>query len=242
MHGTNAIAKFVAEPDFNSTPSYQVHEIFLTLQGEGPRAGQRAVFIRLSGCHLKCHFCDTEWADDSDPHLSLGDIINAVSKLWGNDLRNCLIVLTGGEPTRQPITLLAEELIEAFDATIQIETAGTFYRECMQYANVEVIVSPKTPHVDPRVAKVARAYKYIISATDNSCPDTGVPISATQRGARSARLALPPSRMRRQDIYLSPCDAGESLVNLANLQRAAGLALKHGYTLGVQLHKLVNLP
>jgi len=243
MRGTNPIAKFISAPPIGEPVAYQVHEIFLTLQGEGPRSGQRAVFIRLSGCHLKCSFCDTHWDDVKDPLMSIVDIVSEVSRLWGHGIgRSPLVVLTGGEPTRQPIDSLVSILINQYNATVQIETAGTFYRDCMLLGNVETIVSPKTPHVDPRVAQQAHAYKYIISAGDEFCPHTGVPITATQAGARPARLATPPLHLPRQRIYLSPCDSGNAKLNEKNLQCAAALAIKHGYTLMVQLHKLAMLP
>lgn len=44
----------------------QVQDVFYTIQGEGPFAGRTAVFIRLTGCNLRCWFCDTVWGDDSD--------------------------------------------------------------------------------------------------------------------------------------------------------------------------------
>jgi len=240
MHGTNPIAKYIENPPIWE-PKYQIHEIFLTLQGEGPRSGQRAVFIRLTSCHLRCTFCDTHWDDANDPVLPLPEIVTKVSQLWG-DISDPLVVLTGGEPTRQPIDDLAISLIEQLNATVQIETAGTFFRECMTWHRVETIVSPKTPTVHPRVAERARAYKYVISAEDSFDPVTGVPVTATQAGARHARLAVPPLGFERQSVYLSPCDVEDDKKNQQNLECAAALAMKHGYVCGVQLHKKIGLP
>ena len=73
MHGKNKVAKRTDNPQ-----SLQVHEIFHTIQGEGPFSGRPAVFIRLSGCNLRCWFCDTEWDDDNDPFLSPDEIMKQI--------------------------------------------------------------------------------------------------------------------------------------------------------------------
>ena len=72
----------------------KVKEIFYSLQGEGGRQGAASIFIRLSGCNLKCDFCDTDFSGGED--RSLEEILLTVSKVpckW--------IVWTGGEPTLQ---------------------------------------------------------------------------------------------------------------------------------------------
>jgi organic radical activating enzyme len=73
------------------------------------------------------------------------------------------------------------------------------------------------------------------------CPETGIPITATQPNARPARLAVPPNWFQRERVYLSPCDNGDAIKNKANLEMAASIALRHGYTLGIQMHKIVGL-
>ena len=248
--GTNVVRKHQPEifvetaPQLNPEAQHwiQVREVFLTLQGEGPFSGRRAVFIRLTGCHLSCVWCDTTWNDVADPTVSVPDIVTRAEAHWGSDIPDPLIVITGGEPLRQPIGFLVSQLRTRMKAHIQIETSGSFYRGFMSDAAVTTVVSPKTPTIDKKIMEVADAWKYVISAEDEKCPHTGIPITATQPGSRPARLCAPPPWVTRDQVYLSPCDTQDPAKNYANLQEASRLAVKHGYTLGVQLHKLVDLP
>lgn len=103
--------------------SYRVNEIFYTLQGEGAHSGIPAVFVRFSGCNLRCPWCDTEFAEYRE--MSAGDIISEALDLYDvpNDRRK-MVVLTGGEPSLQ----VDKPLIEALHATgfyVCIETNGT---------------------------------------------------------------------------------------------------------------------
>lgn len=97
--------------------TYRVNEIFYSLQGEGYYTGTPAVFLRLSGCNLRCPFCDTDHF--SSTPMSVDEIIAAVTA-W--PARH--IVITGGEPTLQLDTDLTSRLKEE-GFYIQIETNGT---------------------------------------------------------------------------------------------------------------------
>lgn len=99
---------------------YRVNEIFYSLQGEGFHTGQPAVFVRLSGCNLRCPFCDTDFSQFTE--MTASDIAAEVQRL--SDDPRVLIVLTGGEPTLQADT----ELITVLHSTgkqICVETNGT---------------------------------------------------------------------------------------------------------------------
>lgn len=102
---------------------YRVNEIFYTLQGEGAHSGIPAVFVRLSGCNLRCPWCDTEFADYRE--MSADEVVAEVCSLY--DLQNPrrkMVVLTGGEPSLQ----MDKPLVDALHAAgfyICIETNGT---------------------------------------------------------------------------------------------------------------------
>ena len=98
--------------------TYNVNEIFFSLQGEGRNTGRCAVFIRFSGCNLKCSFCDTDFK--SYREMTVDDIISAISK-WK---KAGFVVLTGGEPTLQ----VDDTLIDALHASgfyVAMESNGT---------------------------------------------------------------------------------------------------------------------
>ena len=102
---------------------YRVNEIFYTLQGEGAHSGIPAVFIRFSGCNLRCPWCDTEFTDYTE--MSAEQIVAEAQELYDipNERRK-MIVLTGGEPSLQVDKTLLDAL-HAAGFYICIETNGT---------------------------------------------------------------------------------------------------------------------
>ena len=246
MQGHNRKRAFVtARPD----QKLQVQGIFYTVQGEGPLAGRPAVFIRLTGCNLRCHFCDTQWDDINDREMSVPAIIEAISaELREQSPRRApkLVVLTGGEPTRQPIDELVENLLTR-GTHVQIETAGSFWRDCMASAGVTTVVSPKTAKVNPRVAEWAAVWKYVIQAGSTSSFD-GLPSLPIQRAPEPMDLAdgvrvggspaRPPRGIDPAKIYLSPCDVLDNpAATIRNAALVGKLAMEYGYTAGLQMHK-----
>ena len=98
-----------------------VNEIFYSIQGESTRAGLPCVFVRLMGCHLRCAYCDTEYAFHEGRRWSLDAIVDEACRLGGG----CdLVEVTGGEPLLQPGA--AELTTRLCDAgyTALVETSG----------------------------------------------------------------------------------------------------------------------
>ncbi len=95
----------------------RINEIFYSIQGEGTRSGEAAIFVRFSGCNLKCPFCDTE--HQPYQNLTEEDIASQVKGFPAS-----LVVITGGEPTLQLTPSLVDKLHEA-GKTVAIETNGT---------------------------------------------------------------------------------------------------------------------
>ncbi len=104
--------------------TYPVAETFVSINGEGVRAGQLSVFVRFTGCNLHCSFCDTMWANAPDaPHTSMtaAEICDAVCK---TGVRN--VTLTGGEPLlRKGMGALLRRLSKQPELRIEIETNGS---------------------------------------------------------------------------------------------------------------------
>ena len=95
----------------------RINDIFYSLQGEGHNTGRAAIFIRFSGCNLKCPFCDTDFSQYEE--LSDDDIIERIK-----DFPSRFVVLTGGEPSLQVDTPLIDKL-HAHGYEIAMETNGT---------------------------------------------------------------------------------------------------------------------
>ncbi|MGD0963773.1 MAG: radical SAM protein [Candidatus Acidiferrales bacterium] len=102
-----------------------ITEIFKSIQGEGTRAGLPCIFVRLTGCNLRCIWCDTEYAFQGGARHSLPEIRRKVDVLAGHGTaRTTLVEITGGEPLLQQETPeLAKGLLED-GYTVMIETSG----------------------------------------------------------------------------------------------------------------------
>jgi 7-carboxy-7-deazaguanine synthase len=111
-----------------------ITEIFKSIQGEGTRAGLPCVFVRLTGCNLRCTWCDTAYAFHGGKQMSVEEVLGRVDELAGRgeELRGAesavpLVELTGGEPLLQEeIYPLAEKLL-ATGYVVMVETSGERY-------------------------------------------------------------------------------------------------------------------
>lgn len=120
-----------------------VNEIFHSLQGEGPYAGQHAVFLRLTGCNLHCSKCDTAYAFDEGTEMDTLAVLAELKKNGAYDVG--YVVVTGGEPLLQAKEL--NRLIPAVPSNVNfgIETNGTIYEVLHGTLKDRVyyIISPK---------------------------------------------------------------------------------------------------
>jgi 7-carboxy-7-deazaguanine synthase len=110
-----------------------INEIFYSIQGESTHAGRPCVFVRLTGCNLRCRWCDTEYAFYEGRKMTIAEVATIVTSHQCN-----LVEITGGEPLLQEgIYPLADTLLKS-QHTVMIETSGA------------VDVS----RLDPRVIKI----------------------------------------------------------------------------------------
>lgn len=230
-----------------ASDTYQVQEIFHTIQGEGPFAGQPAVFVRLTGCNLQCPQCDTDYTSRRQLMSAEGIQEAVMRKHEGSPCR--LIVITGGEPFRQPIVPLIEHLISHGLYKVQIETNGTVrpdrspgqYDTLLRLAHrgdLTIVCSPKTGKVQATLQPLIAAYKYVL-ATDDARPD-GLPTRALEHPC-SPYLARPHAGFTGK-VYLQPVDVQDPEENARHMTYTAEMCMAHGYTLCLQMHKIVNLP
>jgi len=117
----------------------RVNEIFHSLQGEADAVGYPTVFVRLTGCPLRCRYCDTEYAFHAGDWLDLEAI---VEKVRGYGAQH--VCVTGGEPLAQPVCLkLLERLCDA-GFQVSLETSGALDIASVD-SRVSRVVDVKTP-------------------------------------------------------------------------------------------------
>ncbi len=130
-----------------------ITEIFKSIQGEGTRAGLPCIFVRLTGCNLRCTWCDTAYAFHGGQKVTVDEAMERVEALSrrpdGSAGGISLVELTGGEPLLQEeVYPLAERLLAA-GYTAMIETSGERF--------------------------IGRLPKEVIKIVDVKCPDSGEP-------------------------------------------------------------------
>jgi 7-carboxy-7-deazaguanine synthase len=131
-----------------------ITEIFKSIQGEGTRAGLPCIFVRLTGCNLRCTWCDTAYAFHGGKKMSVEEVLARVDELAGRAAEMAgsqaavpLVELTGGEPLLQEeIYPLAEKLLAAKYA-VMIETSGERF--------------------------IGRLPREMVKIVDVKCPDSG---------------------------------------------------------------------
>ena len=126
---------------------FKVNEVFHSIQGEGVRAGRPCLFIRLTGCPLRCSYCDTEYAFYEGRFRDLDDLFAEVKRVLGPPVKGPnapFVELTGGEPLANPNAPgLLQGLLD-LGYEVALETAGSHDLAAVPKAVVK-IVDRKTP-------------------------------------------------------------------------------------------------
>jgi 7-carboxy-7-deazaguanine synthase len=117
-----------------------ITEIFKSIQGEGTRAGLPCIFVRLTGCNLRCTWCDTAYAFHGGTKYSLDETLQKTSAMAGEGTKRIpLVEITGGEPLLQPETpALAEKLLAA-GFQVMIETSGERFVGSLPPAVIKIV-------------------------------------------------------------------------------------------------------
>jgi 7-carboxy-7-deazaguanine synthase len=228
-----------------TTSTLWVQEVFTTIQGEGPFTGLPCVFVRLAGCNLACHFCDTDF-ESSKWNPTYEELFARISDEFRDNINRKmkrLVVISGGEPFRQNMIPLIEQLVDDLEAHVQIETAGTLWNiglwRFVSDKSVTIVCSPKTPSLNSEIKNAAEHFKYIVRAGETD-EETGLPCYSTQREGLKLRKTL--YKPDRGTIWLQPQDEHEPFANQRNLEACVALCIKHGYRISYQLHKIAGIP
>lgn len=233
MFGTNEI---IGKKYFKDAPknSLFVTSMFFTLQGEGPFAGQPALFIRLAKCNLDCSFCDTffddgDWMTFEQIEDKMYDTIIANwekpkdvpywainPKLAGKTHPGIVLVITGGEPLLQEnLSEFMEDQLYMFRA-VQVESNGI--PDTVVPEGVTLVCSPKCMEKDGKAVKYYAPSKTILDRADClkfvMSADTESPYNNVPQWAHDWKIKT------GKDIYCSPMNIYNSFPQKIKLLRA----------------------
>lgn len=197
----------------------KINEIFYSLQGEGYWTGTPAVFVRMSGCNLKCDFCDTR--HESGDLLTEEMVVEEVCKYPTDH-----VIITGGEPLLQLTPSLVNKLHKA-GKFVHIETNGSIpFGKTPLLTDVDwVTCSPKygqLPNIE-RMDEIKVVFDLRVGMEDEI--------------AKYAALDIPTG-----EFYLQPCDRGNEDINEVITASCIKFILDNPkWKLSLQTHKILQL-
>jgi 7-carboxy-7-deazaguanine synthase len=214
----------------------RIAEFFQSIQGEGEFAGTPSVFVRTTGCNLRCSFCDTPYTSWS-PEGTQEPWEGLLERVLTQDCRH--VVLTGGEPMLQPDLVSLSHALGKAGRFVTIETAGTLLRPV--HADL-MSISPKRANSTPHdliwttrheelrerpdvVARMTREYRYQLKYVIDTPDD----VDDVDRHVQSLG-GIAPSR-----VFLMPqgTQADQIRAKTSWLSLAAS---KRGYSVSPRLH------
>ena len=117
----------------------KIFEIFYSLQGESSRVGLPTIFIRLSGCPMRCHYCDTAYAFQGGSMMDMDDIMETIKKY-----NTHYVTVTGGEPLAQKEVLSLLKVLADQNYDVSLETGGGISIKEVD-PRIKIILDIKTP-------------------------------------------------------------------------------------------------
>lgn len=197
---------------------YKINEIFYSLQGEGHHAGVPAIFIRFSGCNLRCPWCDTHHQEGE--MLEQEELLARVMEATQGQ-RVPLVVLTGGEPSLFVDESLVDELSRRFDC-VAMESNGT-HRTPL---NLDFLtISPKADFLEdcPPIK-------------ENRCSEVKVVYDGQHNPEKWY------SSIQAKYYYLQPCDTGNQEENARILTECVDYIKAHPWwNLSLQTQKILSI-
>ena len=201
-----------------------VNEIFHSIQGESTRAGLPCTFVRLTGCHLRCVYCDTAYAFHEGSSMTVEDVERAVANLGCR-----FVTVTGGEPLLQEEVYSLMSQLAGAGYDLQVETSGAVDVSRVD-RRVRVILDVKTPGSGMLAAmdwdnltrlKPGDEVKFVLMGRED--------YEWTRDILRSRPM---PERVA---VLLSPAHGVLDPADLADWMRADGLSAR----LQLQIHKYI---
>lgn len=185
--------------------TYRVVETFISINGEGKRAGQLALFLRFAGCNLNCEYCDTKWANEKSVVYKEYTMDALCSMIRESKVKN--VTLTGGEPLIQPnMDKLLQRLRKEKDLRVEIETNGSVALK--DYLLTETIVDNVSFTLDYKTAVSGMEEKMCMENYEYLRPrDTVKFVVGSIEDMQKAKEIITNYHLVEKGcgIYLSPC-------------------------------------
>jgi len=209
-----------------STVSVQITEIFRSIQGESTWAGWPTAFVRLTGCPVRCVYCDTAYAFQGGRRMTVAQVLDAV------DAHGCRYVcVTGGEPMAQPgVRALLAALVERGDY-VSLETAGVRALTNLPRP-LKLVLDVKTPGSGVYAHWLPETLDALVAGDELKVVVTD---AADWRWLVAFYRTHAPRLPKGVAVNVSPVWGGPSAAWLAERILASGLPFR----LNMQLHKLV---
>ena len=206
------------------TTKVQVTEIFYSIQGESSHAGKPCVFVRLTGCSLRCGYCDTRYSYAGGQEMTIDEILAAVETY-----KTKLVEVTGGEPLEQTVAVpLMRKLLEA-GYTAMLETGG--------HVSLRDVPSPVIKIVDVKCPDSNEGGTFLIDNLEHAAPHDEFKFVISSRTDYEWSRDFYHQHLRERDntTLFSPAHAVLPPVDLSNWILSDGL----GVRLQLQIHKYI---
>lgn len=214
---------------------YKIAEKFVSINGEGTKAGQLAVFIRLCGCNLNCSYCDTKWANEKDVPFTLMTEEELSSYVEETGVKN--ITLTGGEPLLdkdgEDVKLLLSRLSKVKDVFIEIETNGSIAIEQFKdiAENISFTMDYKLPSSNMEDLMCLENFNYLRSK------DTVKFVAGSENDLKKVKEIISKYKLTEKcNVYISPVFGNIEPVDIVDFMITNKL---NDVNLQLQLHKII---
>lgn len=211
--------------------TYPVVEIFSSINGEGIRAGELAVFVRFRGCNLHCSYCDTRWACEADApatHMTAEEITDAICQ---TGIRN--VTLTGGEPLLQKDIPHLLSLLISRHLSVEIETNGSIPLAPFRHPKLPVIFTMDYKLPDSGM----ESHMHLPNLETIRSTDVVKFVSGSKKDlARMSKIIDRYDLLARCQVYVSPVFDTIHPADIVDFMKSE---IRNGLRLQLQLHKYI---
>lgn len=205
---------------------YNVVEKFISINGEGTKAGELAAFIRLGGCNLNCSYCDTKWANSSAAPIEQLDE-QALCEFAGN-IHN--VTITGGEPMLYDLGSLVSALMKK-GHYVEIETNGSVRLDKLSYPRPAMTMDYKLPSSGMEKYMLTENFDLLTPA------DTVKFVSGSVNDLeRALQIIKKYELIQKCNVYISPVFGSIESSEIVDFMKENDL---NGVRLQLQLHKYI---